>query len=73
MVLIRERPQPTVETIRDRTLSGEAMAFCPGCKAFQTLWFTSGKLTPTRKFKQLDEHVYHDCGSKEPCLFYRIF
>jgi hypothetical protein len=33
-------------------MSGEVMALCPVCKAFQTLLFTGGKLTPTRKFNQ---------------------
>ncbi len=81
MVLVKERkavntvktqvkPAPKIQTA---TMSGEVMAFCPTCKAFQTLWFTDGKLTPTRKFHQYDGVVVHECGSKEPCRLYRIF
>jgi hypothetical protein len=48
----------------------EVMAFCPACKAFQTVWFTNGTLNPTRKFTQNGNHIYHDCGSGEPCSLY---
>jgi hypothetical protein len=70
-VLIKEKkPSATVEAGH---LSGEAMAFCPVCKEFQTLWFTNGKLMQIRKFSQRDGKVYHDCGSDEPCRLYRTF
>ena len=49
----------------------EVVAYCPVCKAFQTLWFTGGRLIQTRKFSQYGEQVYHDCGSNKPCHLYR--
>ena len=45
----------------------ELVAFCPGCGAFETLWFTDDVLVPTRKFSQQGPRVFHDCGSAEPC------
>ncbi len=45
----------------------ELVAFCPGCKAFETLYFAGDILVQTRKFNQEDGRVYHDCGSDEPC------
>ena len=50
--------------------SNEVMALCPTCKAFQTIWFTNGVLNQTRKFIQNGNHIYHDCGSSEPCSLY---
>ena len=49
---------------------GEALAFCPSCKALQTVWVKDGILMPTRKFIQAGRHVYHDCGSGRPCRLY---
>jgi hypothetical protein len=54
-------------------LTDEVLAFCPRCKAFQTVWFKQGKLVQTRKFNQLDNHIYHDCGASNPCRIYRAF
>jgi hypothetical protein len=48
----------------------EAMAFCPHCKALQTVWLSGGVLMPTRKFYQIADHIYHDCGSGQPCHLY---
>ncbi len=45
----------------------ELVAFCPGCKAFETLWFTGDTLVQTRKYMQVGARVYHDCGSDEAC------
>ena len=73
LTLVKERQSSTIVETGSRALSGEVMALCPVCKAFQTLWFTEGRLTPTRKFSQYGDHVYHDCGSNEPCRLYRIF
>jgi len=58
-------------TISSRT--DEAVAFCPGCKTLETLYLSSGQLTLTRKFSQNDGHIYHDCGSIEPCKLYRLY
>jgi 5-methylcytosine-specific restriction endonuclease McrA len=48
----------------------EAMAFCPQCKALQTVWLDGGALMPTRKFIQVGKNVYHNCGSRQPCRLY---
>jgi hypothetical protein len=48
----------------------EAMAFCPSCKALQTVWVSGNTLMPTRKFYQTGGQVYHDCGSGQPCHLY---
>jgi len=53
---------------RAASLGGEEVtAFCPTCKALQTLWFTGDRLVQTRKYFQDGARVYHDCGSDEPC------
>ena len=54
----------------DNRLAEEVMVFCPACKAFETVWFNNGTLNQTRKFTQYGNHIYHDCGSKEPCRLY---
>lgn len=54
----------------DSRFSKEVMVFCPSCKAFETVWFNRGALNQTRKFTQYGHHIYHDCGSKEPCRLY---
>jgi hypothetical protein len=48
----------------------EVLAFCPSCKALQTVWLTGNTLMPTLKFTQVGTQVYHNCGSKEPCRLY---
>lgn len=49
----------------------EATVFCPGCAAFETVWFLNGALMTTRKFVQVDGRIYHDCGTSRPCWLYR--
>jgi len=51
----------------------ELVAICPTCRTFETLLFFGDALMETRKFKQHDGYVYHDCGSSEPCQMYRSF
>ena len=67
MSLIKKQliPQPIVA--EDNRLSKEVMAFCPSCKAFETIWFSNGSLNQTRKFKQSGNHIYHGCGTNKPC------
>jgi len=50
--------------------SGEAMVFCPRCKALQTVSLAGNTLMPTRKFTQKRSQIYHDCGSSQPCHLY---
>ena len=67
-----------IKTSRTRTITaeetttGEAIAFCPKCKALQTVLIDKNKLMMTRKFYQKDKLIYHDCGSTEPCRLYFI-
>lgn len=49
----------------------ELLAFCPGCKTLETLWFNNGWLMQTRKFNQRGEQVFHDCGTAQPCRLFR--
>ena len=49
----------------------ERIAYCPGCKALETVWFNNGWLMQTRKFSQRGELVFHDCGTHLPCRLYR--
>jgi hypothetical protein len=56
--------------IEPNVLSNEFMVFCPACKSFETIWFNNGVLNQTRKFTQYGNHIYHDCGSNEPCRLY---
>jgi hypothetical protein len=75
MVLaLAQRPQP--QSLNRTAVSflpdvRELVAFCPGCKTLETLWFNNGRLTPTRKFNQQGEQVFHDCGTQKPCRLYR--
>ncbi|MBI4188034.1 MAG: hypothetical protein HY529_02395 [Chloroflexi bacterium] len=48
----------------------EAVVFCPHCKALQTVWISGSELLPTRKFNQVGNDIYHDCGSSQPCRLY---
>ena len=67
---IENRSIPHAVVAEDNRLSKEVMVFCPSCKAFETIWFTKGALNNTRKFTQYGNHIYHDCGSNEPCRLY---
>jgi hypothetical protein len=67
MSLIKKQLVPQVMLAEDNRLSKEVMAFCPSCKAFETIWFSNGTLNQTRKFIQSGNHIFHDCGSNEPC------
>jgi hypothetical protein len=48
----------------------EVMAFCPGCKAFQTVWLNGNTLMSTRRFIQEGNQIYHNCGSDQACHLY---
>jgi hypothetical protein len=75
--------QMTLLTVREASAAGfkeakhtgeatEMMAYCPGCKAFQTVWLSGGTLTTTRKFTQIGNRIYHNCGSGQPCRLYLL-
>jgi len=48
----------------------EVMAYCPGCKALQTIWLTGETLMTTSRFTQQGNLVFHNCGSRVPCRLY---
>jgi phage FluMu protein Com len=51
----------------------ELVAQCPACKTIETIYFSAGQLISTRKFFNDDGHIFHRCGSNEPCRLYRTF
>ncbi len=52
-------------------ITHELMAFCPGYRTLETLAFTKKGPLPTRKFCQLGNSIYHNCGAGKPCRLYR--
>ena len=61
-----ERPRiPASPPTRD------VMAQCPKCKTVETIQLAGDALMPSRKFRQKDGGVYHDCGSDQPCRLRR--
>jgi hypothetical protein len=70
MSWIANQQIPHAVVAEDDRLSKEVMVFCPACKSFETIWFNRGSLNNTRKFTQYGNHIYHDCGSAEPCRLY---
>ena len=53
-------------------LLDEVVVYCPGCKTLETLTFSRDRLATNRKFSQSNSHIYHNCGSAEPCRLYRV-
>jgi hypothetical protein len=70
MVNLRGKSSIRIQPEIGNALSEEAVAFCPACKALQTVWLNDNRLMPTRKFRQIGNRVYHDCGSNQPCRLY---
>ena len=50
----------------------EIVAFCPKCKALETLTYGNEGIVPTSKFSQKGTSVYHGCGSEIPCRLYSL-
>ncbi len=50
----------------------EIVAFCPKCKALETLTYGKEGIVPTSKFTQRGTAVYHGCGSEIPCRLYSL-
>lgn len=69
LVADRKKSMPRLTDLR-RGASGDVVVFCPQCKALQTVQIAGNRLTPTRKFTQSGSHIYHDCGSTQPCRMY---
>ena len=70
IVEIREKERLPDEELPNQ-ISGDVVAFCPGCKAMQTIQICDNQLMPTRKYSQVGLFVYHDCGSRKPCRLYQ--
>lgn len=49
----------------------DILAQCPKCKTVETLQFVGRTLIPSRKFRQVEGRIYHDCGSLQPCRLHR--
>ncbi len=72
MVIEVERPAVRFTVRRRRFVqSDEVVVFCPACKTLETLAYTDGQLSKTRKFVQQDSAIFHDCGTVKPCLLFR--
>jgi len=73
--LLKLEPLEVKNNIRANVCSriDEVAAFCPVCKTLETLYLSNGQLTLTRKFIQNDGHIYHDCGSIQPCQLYCLY
>ena len=65
---VKKRPSPIVMTGLPRV--SDIAVLCPGCKAFETLSFSKYGLMQTRKYKQVGNAIYHDCGCGKPCRLY---
>ena len=71
VTLMVKKAKPSTIMVADYEDAEEFMAFCPSCKALQTVWFNNSTLVLTRKFTQDGTRVYHDCGSMQPCHIFR--
>jgi hypothetical protein len=70
MVLVKENKNFVAMKEKPSSGNEEVTAFCPKCKALQTVWLNGDMLLPTRKYTQVGKNVYHNCGSKQPCRLY---
>ncbi len=68
--MMKENKVAMVRVGSNNSQAEEAMAYCPRCKALQTVWLNGNMLMPTLKFTQIDEEIYHNCGSTQPCRLY---
>ncbi len=69
LVAVKDDPN-TILKANGRGWSGDVVAFCPRCKAMQTVHIDGSTLTPTRKFNQVGNRIFHDCGATLPCRLY---
>jgi len=63
--------QPTTHKVQFAPTPYDILAQCPKCKTVETLQFIGRRLTPSRKFRQVEGRIYHDCGSQQPCRLHR--
>jgi hypothetical protein len=50
----------------------EVVAFCPSCKAMETITIHGREVALGRKFILKDGTIFHACGSKVPCRLYGL-
>jgi len=67
---VREKRGSVVGEGINYSQSEEVIAFCPQCKALQTVWLVGNNLMPTTKFSQQRDYIYHNCGARQPCRLY---
>jgi hypothetical protein len=60
MVLAKEKDNLIVVREKPASKTEEVMAFCPKCKALQTVWLNGDALLPTRKYIQEGKNIYHN-------------
>ena len=53
--------------VRFAPMPRDVLAQCPKCKTMETLQFIGSRLTRSRRFRQEEDRIYHDCGSDQPC------
>jgi phage FluMu protein Com len=70
-VAVKEENVTNVQKANDNW-PGEVVIFCPRCKALQTVLIYGKRLMPTRKYFQVGNLIYHDCGSNRACRLYGI-
>jgi hypothetical protein len=70
ILTVKEKKESGFRQKIDVTEPEEIMAFCPACKALQTIWLQGDGLMSTQKFYQKDGRIYHNCGSPLPCRLY---
>jgi hypothetical protein len=70
-IAVKERRIHRTGKEQEENLSGDFVAFCPGCKAFETISLDNAVLTPTAKYSQKGDRVFHSCGSEKPVRVYR--
>lgn len=66
----RKRNEKAIWLVND--ISREVMAFCPSCKAMETISLRGEQIVPTRRFTQKRGAVFHTCGSNVPCRLYSL-
>jgi hypothetical protein len=50
----------------------EVVAFCPSCKAMETITIHGREVALGRKFVLREGTIFHDCGSNVPCRLYGL-
>lgn len=65
-ILVPQTNRSIAQTIISPGIT-DCLAYCPHCKAMQTVQFQRESLIPTRKFHEAAGRVWHDCGSPLAC------